>query len=104
MYREGYCIADDCLCHALHPNYTIAEGAINCDYFLTAVLPTDAELHDRVLAEIYQQQPGQGKTCTLCKKPFLPRGNRQRYCSACSVEAEKKRNAQSHHRQYWRSR
>ena len=107
---------DDCLCHVLHPTYAIADGGIDCDYYLTAVLPTDAELHDRILAQMYHVQraswatddaavtPPLEKMCTRCGKPFVPASNRQKYCIACSIAAEKDRNAHSHWKQYWQGR
>ena len=104
LYRNGECIETGCPCHVLHPSYTIRDGSINCDYFLTAVLPADKELSDRVQAEIYQQETEhtvQTKKCSRCRIPFIPCSNRQRYCSTCAVEAERTRNAQSHRRQYW---
>lgn len=110
------CMQDDCLCHVLHSAYTIADGGIDCDYYLAAVLPTDAELHDRILAQMYHVQraswvtddaattPLQEKKCTRCGKPFVPASNRQKYCIDCSIAAEKKRNAHSHWKQYWQDR
>ena len=83
---------DDCPCHVLHPDYAITDGGIDCDYFLTAVLPSDKELNERVQAELYQTGTTGStltKKCARCAKPFIPRGNRQQYCSTCAVEAKK---------------
>ena len=84
---------DDCPCHVLHPDYAITDGGIDCDYFLTAVLPSDKELHDRVQAAIYggalNSPSTPVKKCARCAKPFIPRGNRQVYCSTCAEEAMK---------------
>jgi len=103
-YRDGECLQDECTCHVLHPKYAIKDGGIDCDYFLTAVLPSDSDLFDRVQAEIYQTglPPfAQVKKCTRCGKHFTPRSNRQMYCVACSVEEKKKNRRRRQHRKYW---
>lgn len=98
---------DDCLCHVLHSAYTIADGGIDCDYYLTAVLPSDRELFDQVQAEIYQTRTTNSavtKKCARCAKPFILRNNRQKYCSACGAEAEKKHHASRQRKLYWKGK
>ena len=39
-YDNGSCLPADRPCHVISPAYkTIHDGAVNCDYFLRAVLP-----------------------------------------------------------------
>ena len=102
------CTQDDCLCHALHPTYAIADGGIDCDYYLAAVLPSDKELFDCVQTEIYRgtiNSPSlPTKKCVRCAKPFIPRSNRQRYCVMCAVEAEKKNHKKRQRKLYWKAK
>ncbi len=94
-YINGFCLPEDRLCHVLNPAYkTIHDGAVDCDYFLFAVLPLDPELNTAVWHEIYrgEDQPGAGwKECVLCHKPFILGSNRQRYCTSCGTLAKQDR-------------
>ncbi len=76
----------------INPAYqTIHDGAVNCDYFLEAVLPMQPELNTAVWHELLREegQAGEGwKECVCCHTPFLPGSNRQRYCADCGVAAK----------------
>ena len=114
---EGKCFDPDSIFFNKQPNdppcvvvskeFTIPEGGIVCDYFLLSVLPEDAELNRLVLTEINKDLddanmiPTIARQCVLCAKPFMPASNRQRYCMACAIEVERKRNAANHRVRYW---
>ena len=114
-YDDGYCFMDDQFCKVILPGYSIHEGAINCEYFLDAVLPLDKELHDAVMTCLHRdeyapwmeaddQQEAVLKQCASCGKAFTPKSNRQRYCSVCAVEAKRKRDAKAARHGYWQKR
>lgn len=94
-YQDGICLPEDRPCHVLHPVYTkIHDGAIDCDWFLEAVMPLDQELTKAVWQEILREEGSSGeslKECVCCHKPFLPASNRQRYCEACGETVKKAR-------------
>ena len=94
-YTNGFCVYEDRPCHVLNAAYkTIHDGAVDCDYFLLAVLPMDLELNKAVWHEIYREegQAGEGwKECVRCLKPFIPTCNRQRYCASCGKTAKQTR-------------
>ena len=79
----------------INPAYqTIHDGAVNCDYFLEAVLPMQPELNTAVWHELLREegQAGEGwKECVCCHRPFLPSSSRQRYCADCGVAAKQTR-------------
>ena len=101
-YIDGFCLPADRPCHVLNPAYkTIHDGAVDCDYFLLAVLPLDVELNKAVWHEIYREegQAGEGwKECVRCHKPFIPGSNRQRYCASCGAAAEQARSREKQRR------
>lgn len=116
-YDDGYCFMDDQFRRAVMPGHTIHDGAIDCTYFLDAVLPLDKELHEAIVNRLHhdeyapwinldgtEPQEFALKQCSSCGKYFTPKSNRQRYCASCAVEAERKRNAKSHRVQYWSGR
>ena len=104
LFRDGQ--TDEPPCFAVTAKYSIADGGIACDWFLLNVLPLDKELNRLVWAEINKTAPclydmdeppsteNKGKACALCGKPFIPSSNRQRYCTACAKERERKATAQ----------
>ena len=104
-YTNGFCVYEDRPCHVLNAAYkTIHDGAVDCDYFLLAVLPLDLELNKAVWHEIYREegQAGEGwKDCVRCHKPFIPASNRQRYCASCGEVAKQTRirEKQRHYRE-----
>lgn len=91
-YTNGFCLPANRPCHVLNPAYnTIHDGAVDCDYFLFAILPLDWELNTAVWHEIYrgEDQTGAGwKECVLCHKPFIPGSNQQRYCASCGTSSK----------------
>ena len=49
-YDNGSCLPEDRPCHVINPAYrTIHDGAVNCDYFLRAVLPLQPELNTAIV-------------------------------------------------------
>ena len=104
-YDNGYCLEQDTNCKAILPQYTVHDGAIGCDYFLEAVLPADEELHRLMMTLVYRDeyapwitvheaadsQSAILKQCVICGKVFLPKSNRQRFCSCCKDEAKRLR-------------
>ena len=101
-YANGFCLPADRPCHVLNPAYkTIHDGAVECDYFLLAVLPLDAELNTAVWHEICREedQAGKGwKECVRCNKPFIPASNRQRYCAECGAATKQARSREKQRR------
>lgn len=101
-YANGFCLPENRPCHVLNPAYsTIHDGAVDCDYFLLAVLPLGLELNTAVWHEIYQEegQAGEGwKECVRCHKPFIPASNRQRYCASCGASAKQTRSREKQRR------
>ena len=89
----------------INPAYkTIQDGALDCDYFLSAVLPLQPELNTAVWHELLREedQAGEGwKECARCHKPFIPGSNRQRYCAECGAAAKQagNRERQRRHRE-----
>ena len=101
-YANGFCLPDDRPCYVLNPAYkTIHDGAVDCDYFLLAVLPLNVELNTAVWHEICREedQKGEGwKECVRCHKPFIPGSNRQRYCASCGEAANQARSREKQRR------
>ena len=101
-YFDGICLPADKPCHVLNPAYqTIHDGAVGCDYFLSAVLPLQPELDTAVWHEILREEDQVGeswKECTRCHKPFIPGSNRQRYCTNCGAAAKQARNREKQRR------
>ena len=104
-YDNGSCLPKDRPCHVINPAYkTIHDGAVNCDYFLRAVLPLQPELNTAVWHELLseEEEAGEGwKECVRCHKPFIPGSNRQRYCADCGAAAKqaRSREKQRHYRE-----
>lgn len=71
--KGDYCIAldDECV-QLLSPHH------IYCKYFLRAVLP----LKENLLIDITKDD--RAKRCEICEKLFIPKSNRQRFCTQCS--------------------
>ena len=94
-YADGICLPENVPCHVINPAYrTIHDGAVDCDWFLLAVLPMYPKLNTEVSHEIFrdEDQAGEGwKECTRCKKPFIPGSNRQRFCADCGKAAKSSR-------------
>ena len=95
-WQDGTCLPDDRPCHLINPAHsTIHDGAIDCDWFVQAVLPLQPELHSAYWHEILREEgdAGEGwKDCSRCHKPFIPGSNRQQYCADCARVNSKARN------------
>lgn len=91
-YRYGYCLETDDRCYVLNPAYeTVHDGTVNCDYFLSCVLPADWSLNDLVAYAMWYDEdsddeglPARMKRCAMCREPFNVTNNRQRYCPTCA--------------------
>jgi len=117
-YDKGMCRETDLMCDVARSQYTIHDGAMNCDYFFEAVLPMDKELNAAVWSSIrhdmfapwlipweqVELRTNALKVCATCGKYFVSSSNRQKYCSACAVEAKRKRDANAARRKYWKER
>ena len=94
-YDNGCCLLGDRSCHVISPIYkTVHDGAVNCDYFLEAVLPLQPELNTTVWHEICRGEDQAGedwKECVRCHKSFILGSNRQRYCTSCGEIAKQTR-------------
>ena len=99
---SGRCLPEDRPCHVISPAYrTIHGGAIDCDYFLEAVLPLQPELNTAFWHELLREedQAGEGwKECVRCHKPFIPGSNRQKYCAECGAAAKQARSREKQRR------
>lgn len=83
-FYKGYCIETDRTCSLINSRYdSIADGCIDCDWFLLAVLPQDAKLERELKMRLYGIDGVDAKTCERCGKPYIPSSNRQRYCEHC---------------------
>ncbi len=125
---EGKCVLADKPCKQvlLNADYTIADGGINCDWFLEAVLPTDEDLHRTIksLIEADRDMWDDDKDddddeddeanssdaivnlrkCNECGRWFMPSGNRQQRCRECGTKSRHSSNAAAHRRMYWRDK
>lgn len=94
-YDSAVCLCNERPCRVIHPTYkTVHDGAVDCDFFLHAVLPAQPELNVAVWHEILREdgRAGDGwKVCARCYRPFIPSCNRQRYCAGCGKAAKKAR-------------
>ncbi len=94
-YWHGLCRETDEKCHLISAYPTIHDGALDCDWFLTSVLPQDRELNRLVRHELEKEEtlyedddaPAAEeptlRCCAICGKEFLPVTNNQKYCSEC---------------------
>ena len=55
-YWHGLCRETDEKCHLISAYPSIHDGAIDCDWFLRAVLPRDKELHKIVRHELEKEE------------------------------------------------
>lgn len=107
-FSNRYCLSEDHACHLINTRYPdIHDGAIDCDYFMTAVLPSDKELHRLVLSRLF----GSGKcalahtrACVRCGQRYVPTSPRQKYCASCSVVMRQQRNQEKQRRHRERKR
>lgn len=109
-YWHGLCRETDEKCHLISAYPSIHDGALDCDWFLTAVLPHDRELNRLVRYELdkeetlYEDDDATAaeeptlRCCAICGKEFLPVTNNQKYCAACRSEGKRQ------HDKLWRRR
>lgn len=107
-WRDHECLARDCPCDMANPRYaTIHDGALNCDYFLSSVLPLDKELNRLVWCSIFgdgeHSQP-HIRFCTTCGSAYIPTSPRQRYCIPCGIERKRQRSREKQRRYTERKR
>lgn len=99
---NGVCLPMDRPCYVINPAYQkIHDGVVDCDYFLSTVLPLQPELNTVVWHEILREEDQTGecwKECTSCHKPFIPVSNRQQYCTNCGTIAKQIRNRKKQRR------
>lgn len=99
---DSFCVQDDCPCHLISSRYpSIRDGAIDCDWFLLWVLPLQPDLQRDVWTELLREEgqaPQTLKNCVICGRPFLPASNRQKYCSACQITAQRARGREKQRR------
>ena len=83
-YDGGNCLLLDdgepCVCVQ-----SISKYGIYCNYFKSAVFPTDRELFTEIM------QPSHQKRCQLCKAYFVPKAKNQRYCPDCAAIQKRKK-------------
>ena len=83
---DRICLLTDGPCYMMLKVYN--NGKI-CKYFKEAVLPLNPILD----AAITHREPTVTRSCEMCKNDYIPKTNRQQYCSEkCKSEAKKMRN------------
>jgi hypothetical protein len=93
---DRICLLADSMCITLDCMRDITRTAAMCKYFRRAVLPLNPVLEAR-LTHSEPSNPLEKRVCALCRKEFLPKNNRQQYCS------EKcKRQGKKNHDREWR--
>lgn len=101
-YDNRLCLPEDRPCHVINTRYaTIHDGAIDCDWFLEAVLPGSAELNRLVWHELLNEtvQPVSGtRKCERCGEPYVPASPRQKYCVPCGKAVRKRQNREKQRR------
>ena len=97
-YQNKLCLLTDEPCHIINPDYdSVHDGAIDCDWFLEAVLPADWDLNDLIWYAIWYDEeepdevPEGMKICEVCKRPFLPTHHKQKYCKGCAESVNRKK-------------
>ena len=107
-FSNRYCLPEDRACHLINTRYPdIHDGAIDCDFFMTAVLPSDKELHRLVLSSLYdsiEHAPAHTRECARCGQRLVPASSRQKYCASCSVVIRQQRNREKQRRHRERKR
>ena len=100
-HYQGLCLETDKPCHLVGNYPNIHDGALNCDWFLTAVLPQDRELHKIVRHQMTKEETlfeddtlpaAEGlvlRCCAICRKEFLPVVHNQKYCADCRAESRR---------------
>lgn len=101
-FSNRYCLLEDRACHLINTRYPdIHDSAIDCDYFMTAVLPGEKELHRLVLSKLHDSvecAPAHTRSCARCGQRYVPASPRQRYCVSCGTVIRKQRNREKQRR------
>lgn len=95
-YYDRLCLLEDHPCHVINSRYaTIHDGAIDCDWFMEAVLPGYAELSKLVRHELLSETVSAAsglRKCERCGESFIPSSPRQKYCVVCGKDVKKQQN------------
>ena len=107
-FSNRYCLPEDRACHLINTRYPdIHDGAIDCDFFMTAVLPGDKELHKLVLSSLFdsaERPPVHTRACARCGQRYVPASPRQKYCASCGTLMRQQRNREKQRRHRERKR
>ena len=68
-----------------------------CNYFRDCVLPLDKQLEGELTALETNRST---KKCGRCNKPFVPTGNRSKYCPDCAKEIHRRQKNASARKRY----
>lgn len=101
-YSDRLCLPEDRTCHVINSQYaTIQEGAIDCDWFIKAVLPNSVELNKLVWHELFSgisSKVSDTRKCERCGEPYVPSSPRQKYCVLCGKAVKKLQNREKQRR------
>ena len=107
-FSNRYCLPEDRACHLINTRYPgVHDGAIDCDFFMTAVLPGNKELHRLVLSRLFDADectPAHTRACARCRQRYVPISPRQKYCNSCSAVMRQQRNREKQRRHRERKR
>lgn len=104
-FSNRYYLPEDQPCHLINTRYPdIHDGAIDCDSFMTAVLPGDKTLHRLVLSKLFDPSectPAHMRSCARCGQRYMPASPRQKYCTSCGavIRQQHNREKQRQHRE-----
>ena len=101
-FSNHYCLPENRACHLINTRYPdIHDGAIDCDYFMTAVQPGDKALHRLVLSKLHdfsEHAPAHTRSCIRCGQRYMPASPRQKYCASCGTLMRQQRNREKQRR------
>ena len=90
LIRASCCNFDDGDCILLGDVCAqIISNSVCCRWFRWAVLPQDAVLENGLI------RTAAAKRCAVCKRPFIPRSNRAKYCPRCGPVVRRCQKAES---------
>ena len=104
-FSNRYCLPEDRAFHLINTRFLgIHDGAIDCDHFMTAVLPGEKELHRLVLSRLFESReraPAHTRACARCGQRYAPASPRQKYCASCGtvMRQQRSREKQRRHRE-----
>lgn len=107
-FSNHYYLSEDRACHLISTRYPcIHDGATDCDYFITAVLPSDKELHRLVLSRLFdsdEHTPLHTRSCARCGQHYASASLRQKYCASSGAMMRQQRNQKKQRRHRERKR